>query len=167
MLGIWQVVAIMAFMLAIFPFGKRYIPRKTLHKIFFTKDAAMTKRFLETISVLSICVFYLMGIYLLIDLDFIIVEKAMTIFAINKYTEGFLKIDIAFIFSVCLFLVHHRLVNKDKHTSDTAIIDKQVNKKYKRRIRHYNCARVYVGNYSYGYIAFDERNDTYHDAICS
>jgi len=34
------------------------------------------------------------------------------------------------------------------------------------KILHYNCARVYVGHYSYGYIAFDERYDTYHDAMC-
>jgi len=30
----------------------------------------------------------------------------------------------------------------------------------------FNCARVHVGDYSYGYIAFMPQDDTYHSAKC-
>ena len=33
-------------------------------------------------------------------------------------------------------------------------------------MRTYNCARVHVGNYSYGYIASMPQDDTYHSAKC-
>ena len=33
-------------------------------------------------------------------------------------------------------------------------------------MRTYNCARVYVGDYSYGYIAFLPQDNTYHTARC-